>query len=118
MVAFTGNFASTTVSFGNDTLTLTGSAENAFVATINAADGTPVWARSWGGTGEPNGFDVSFDNSGAIYATGNWQGTVSAGGATIVVDGTTYTAPQYAQYAYLMKVRSGCMGCQCLIMVF
>jgi hypothetical protein len=52
-----------------------------FVAKLGI-DGSPVWAKSFGGTGYDFGYDVAIDNVGDVVCAGAFQGVVNFGGGS------------------------------------
>ena len=67
-VYVTGYFADTAF-FGGVNLASTGG-RDAFLAKVSGVDGTPVWARGFGGTGLDEGFAVAVDASNNVLVTG------------------------------------------------
>ncbi|GAB4404907.1 MAG: hypothetical protein OHK0039_05480 [Bacteroidia bacterium] len=59
---------------GVSALTSTGGSD-IFVQKLNA-DGSFRWARSWGGLLEDTGLSLALDDSGHVYITGGFEGTV------------------------------------------
>ncbi|EWM20045.1 hypothetical protein Naga_102096g1 [Nannochloropsis gaditana] len=46
-------------------------------------DGNPVWAQSFGGTDDDQGYGIGVDASGSSYTTGGFQGTMTVGNTTL-----------------------------------
>jgi hypothetical protein len=79
-----GDFAGT-VDFGGGGLTSAGSSDF-FVARYNGA-GDHVWSKRFGGTGFDAAEDVAVDDSGNVYVTGSFSGTIDLGGGPLVSNG-------------------------------
>src|SRR5262249_18495895 len=75
-----------TVDFGNGT-PLTSTGLDIFLAQYNAADGSTVWAKGFGGMSSDVGLGVAIDNSGNTLVTGYFQGSVDFGGGPIAGGG-------------------------------
>jgi hypothetical protein len=69
-VFLTGNFQSTSVTFGSTTLVLTGG-NNFFIAKYDSA-GAIMWARTTGGNSYDYGNAVTTDNGGNVFVTGGF----------------------------------------------
>ncbi|HEX7413447.1 MAG TPA: T9SS type A sorting domain-containing protein [Bacteroidia bacterium] len=90
-VFITGQFQSSTLSFGTYTLTNIGTDENVFIAKYDA-NGNVLWAKSVGAPGAISGvgaigYAVSADTIGNAYITGGFSSP------TIIFDTYTLTAP-------------------------
>lgn len=74
----TGSFAGT-VDFdpGPSTFNLlsAGSSFDVYISKLDAS-GNFLWAKKIGGTGADNSYGIALDNSGNVYVTGNFDGTV------------------------------------------
>ena len=83
-----------TMAFGGTTLTdtaLTTAADtDIFVAKL-AADGTPVWARSWGDTADQAAWAVTTDAASNVFVGGGYRGTMNLP-PTITATGAGYDA--------------------------
>lgn len=75
----TGYF-NTSATFG--TITITGQAQDAFVAKIDP-NGTFLWAKAMGGQFGDTGYGVEVDNSGNVFCTGQYKGNGTFGASTI-----------------------------------
>lgn len=67
-LAIVGNISETT-DLGTGPLQTNGLAD-IFIATYSALDGSPIWAKTFGGTGYDSGEGVAFDPQGNLLATG------------------------------------------------
>ena len=110
-VVITGQFNSTTATFGATTLTNAGSnSSDAFVAKLNAA-GTWLWASraGAGGTGSDAGSSVAMDGSGNVYVTGDYSGTATFGALTLSSAGfgDVFVAKLSAAGTWLWASRAG-----------
>src|SRR3989454_7745806 len=74
--SFTG-----TVDFGGGALS-SGGMDDAFLAKY-LADGTPVWSRRMGGTGNDGVTGIAMDRSGNVFVTGDFQNAVEFGGGAL-----------------------------------
>lgn len=75
--------------------------------TKHAADGTPIWVKSLGGTQTDVSVDVDVDESGNIYLTGYFQGAGSASFDADPGPGTYYLsqiAPILSRDAFIVKL--------------
>ena len=78
----TGSFTSGTLPFGTTTLVNAG-AQDLFIAKYNGTTGSPIWAKSSGGTSEDYGKSIATDASGNIYLLGNFRSpTITFGTST------------------------------------
>jgi hypothetical protein len=81
-VYITGYFSSSTIDFGGGALTNAGGAD-IFLAKF-ASDGTPLWSKRFGGSGNDYGQSVSVDSSGYVYITGYFNSsTIDFGGGAL-----------------------------------
>ncbi|MBL7942335.1 MAG: hypothetical protein JNM00_06200, partial [Flavobacteriales bacterium] len=80
-VMITGEFYSSSITFGSTTLTNSGLSD-IFIATYDA-DGNPLWARKAGAGGSDRGYGAAFDNEGNALVTGDFEGTVNFGTTSI-----------------------------------
>jgi len=82
-----------TLSFGTIMLTANGAAD-AFVAKLRGTDGSPIWATSFGGTGDDAIRGIGVDAQGRVavsgWVTGAIDGGTTLGGADAVI--TSYAA--------------------------
>jgi len=74
-----------TVTF--DTITLTGHGDYDWFIAKYDANGSVLWAKNAGGTGGDTAFGVALDNSGAVYVTGFFSGTMTVDGITVTSAG-------------------------------
>lgn len=84
-ILMTGNFLSDTLIIGMDTLLNKGNIDVFLVK--HDPDGNPLWARSFGGSDEDNGFSVATDAAGSSYVTGHFKDTLYIGADTLVSSG-------------------------------
>lgn len=70
-VFITGYFGSSTIAFGNDILTTTGS-HNFFIAKYDAS-GNELWAKCAGGNTDAFGNGIATDYDGNVYITGSFS---------------------------------------------
>lgn len=84
---YVGGTYSATLSYGGtSSLNSTGSTDG-YLIKLNVTNGNPVWAKSIGGTGADSLHDLSVDlNSGTLFITGIFSGTVSFGAAGNLVN--------------------------------
>lgn len=61
--------------------------QDVFVARLTGS-GTPLWARTLGGSGDDEGAEIAVDGSNRIYVAGSLSGTLTAGGTAITALGT------------------------------
>ncbi|MBI3502478.1 MAG: SBBP repeat-containing protein [Bacteroidetes bacterium] len=81
-VFITGEFASPTITFGNYSLTNSGSAD-IYIVKYNSS-GNVLWAKSAGGVNSDVGFSVSADGSGNVFVTGFFNSpTITFGSTTL-----------------------------------
>ena len=80
-VVVVGNFTGT-VNFGGGPLTSAGGLD-IFVAKFSATGGY-LWSQRYGGSRDEYAYSVAVDSSGNVVVTGNFQGTVSFGGSSIL----------------------------------
>lgn len=86
-----GKFYSTTLSFGNLTISNAG-ADDIFLAKYNA-DGNPVWAKSIGGDKNDSAKSIFADTEGNVLMAGGFQSTTIAFGSTIFTNVSAFTNP-------------------------
>ncbi|MBN8680956.1 MAG: T9SS type A sorting domain-containing protein [Chitinophagales bacterium] len=84
-----GKFYSTTLSFGNLTISNAG-ADDIFLVKYNA-DGNPVWAKSIGGDKNDSAKSVFADKEGNVLLAGGFQSTTIAFGSTIFTNVSAFT---------------------------
>jgi hypothetical protein len=80
----TGSFQNS-VNFGGGALNSAGGYD-IFVAKFNSL-GTHVWSKRLGAAGDDDGVAVAVNAAGAVYVTGDFQGTVDFGGGGLVFAG-------------------------------
>ncbi len=85
-----GNFYSATLVFGSTTLTNAGSTSSGDIFIVKYdVNGTPVWAKSAGGTGDDGGYAVAANGS-AVYMAGKYlSSTVTFGSTSLTNAGQT-----------------------------
>ena len=76
----------TTMPFGGTVGTLTASGTDAFVAKFDSSL-TPLWAHNWGDATTQDMRAIATDSAGNVFASGLFNGTVSAGGTTLTASG-------------------------------
>jgi hypothetical protein len=74
-----------TVTF--DTITLTGHGDYDWFIAKYDANGSVVWAKNAGGAAGDIAYGVALDNSGAVYVTGFFSGTMTVDGVTVTSAG-------------------------------
>ncbi len=97
-VLLTGTFRDR-MTVGGTTLTAAGG-DDIFVA-VFGANGTPLWARSFGGPDDDNGFGIAADGRGGAYVTGSFTKSAdfgglplrSAGSEDLFIANVTYGTP-------------------------
>ncbi|MDF2437485.1 MAG: hypothetical protein K0Q95_1861 [Bacteroidota bacterium] len=101
----TGNFYSSTITFGSFTLSNVGQ-NDVFLVKYDKS-GNVLWARSAGGTGYDLGKAVATDDAGNVYIAGNFQSpSISFGSTTLVNAGAEdvfiakFNAAGVIQYEY------------------
>ncbi|TRZ70083.1 MAG: T9SS C-terminal target domain-containing protein [Bacteroidetes bacterium] len=78
-----GSFDTPSVTFGTTTLTNAGTAgSDMFLVRYNANDGSVVWAKSAGGSGNDVGQGIAADGSGNVYVTGHFSSSSLTFGTT------------------------------------
>jgi hypothetical protein len=77
----TGYFTSANSVFGSQTIHSAGT-NDIFLAKLSP-NGTVLWARSAGGTGNDRGFTVAVDSQGSPYVGGFFSGTANFGGISL-----------------------------------
>ena len=88
-VAVTGSYSDSGDAVVAGTTLTSAGGYDVFVARYSAADGTGMWARGGGGTGEDMGLGVSADGLGNIYVTGMFSDAASFGGTNLASTGDT-----------------------------
>ena len=103
--SFTG-----TVGFGGGALS-SGGMDDAFVAKY-LSDGTPVWSRRMGGTGNDGVRGIAVDRSGNVFVTGYFQNAVDFGGGALSSAGLNdiFVAKYSATNGFLWAKRFGSTG--------
>ena len=87
-VYLAGDFTGT-INLGGGSLKATAGGYDLFVAKFDAK-GSPVWSKSYAGTGDEIPADIAIDETGAVYVTGNFTNTINLGsGATLTSAGGT-----------------------------
>jgi hypothetical protein len=81
----TGYFFST-IDFGGGVLPSAGD-DDVFVAKLNAADGTHVWSRRFGGVGEQRPVGVAVDSEHNVILAGYFHSSIDFGGGTMTPAG-------------------------------
>ena len=79
---FQGTFA-----VGGATITSAGD-DDIFVAKLSGANGTPLWARHFGGAQKDHLQQIAVDPAGNVLLTGYFQGTIDFGGGPITSAGS------------------------------
>jgi hypothetical protein len=95
-IYITGGFVGT-VSFGSTTLNSNGD-KDIYIVKMNSA-GEVQWATGFGGSFEDYGVAIEVDNSGGVYVTGMFHGTVNFSGLNKTSEGS--------KDVFLLKVSSG-----------
>jgi hypothetical protein len=87
-VYVTGYFQSATIDFGGNILTNAG-LRDFFIVKYDGA-GNVSWAMSAGGNGDDNGFNLTTDATGNVYAIGDfWSPSITFGSTTLYAVGTS-----------------------------
>jgi len=86
-VVVTGWFTGT-VDFGGENLTSAG-IDDVFVAQFSGADGSHLWSKRFGSTGNDEGLGVAVDGSGNVLVTGYFTGTVDFAGGGLTSAGNS-----------------------------
>ncbi|HPI42519.1 MAG TPA: SBBP repeat-containing protein [Candidatus Cloacimonas acidaminovorans] len=81
----TGFFCSSSCSFGNTTLTSSGS-DDIFVAKLDS-NGNWLWAKKAGGQSNDGGRSITVDDNGNSYVTGDFSGSATFGTTTLTSSG-------------------------------
>jgi uncharacterized protein (AIM24 family) len=76
-----------TVDFGGGSVTSAGGYD-IFVAKYSGFDGSYLWAKRIGGSGDNYGYGVALDGSGNIVITGSFNGAVDFGGGALTSAGS------------------------------
>ncbi len=108
-VYITGWYASSTISFGTNTLTNAGTGSDVFIVKFNSS-GTDIWAKTAGGSASDRGYGITTDPSGNVFTTGAFSsstinfGTGSLANASsvndfFIVKHDTNGNPQWAKNA-------------------
>jgi hypothetical protein len=87
-IYFTGRF-SNTITFGTHTLISNGNSES-FIVKLDPTNGSVIWAKKIGGTGNDGGLSITSDAQGNIYTCGYFQGIAVFGTFTLNTIGTNY----------------------------
>jgi hypothetical protein len=74
---------------GSTTLTAVGDADM-FMIKLDSS-GSPVWAKSFGGSDAESGWDIAVDASGNSYTTGEFKGTMTVGSTNLTAVGDVAT---------------------------
>ncbi len=74
-----------TIYFGNDTLMSAGYAD-VFIGKYDST-GNPIWARSFGGSGNDGGMNITTDISGNVYITGGFNSDTMIVGGNMFMNG-------------------------------
>jgi hypothetical protein len=86
-VLVVGDFQQT-ASFGGSTFTSAGGYD-IFVAKYSGVNGGHLWSRSGGGTGDDSAKGVAVDAAGNVVVTGEFNGTATIAGASLVASYNT-----------------------------
>lgn len=100
-IATVGNFRGGTIIIANDTYAWTGTNQirtQPFLMLLDAATGTQLWGKTWGGDGSIGTWGLGFDSVGNILFNGRFSD------GTMIVDGQTYAAGSFNADNYCMKV--------------
>jgi PKD repeat protein len=92
---FVGGTFRTTITVGGSSFTSAGGADWYLIK--YDPNGTALWARTFGGTGEDSMESLAVDPAGNVVVTGRISGTVNLGGTALVASGTSDIA--VAKYA-------------------
>jgi len=87
-IYFTGYFSSASITFGSITLTNGGSYDMYLVK--YDASGNVLWAKSSGGSGDENGYNITVDSGGNSYITGFFSSpSITFGNTTLTSTGSS-----------------------------
>jgi hypothetical protein len=93
-IYLTGEFRSSSINFGNDTLinSITDSSTSDIFIVKYDTEGNEIWAKSLGGTNYDKGYDIKNDKNNNVYVTGQFFGhLISFDGVTLQGDGCNNT---------------------------
>ncbi len=90
----TGYLKSSTANF--DTTVLQSASTNAFAVKLNNTDGSVVWAKSLGSSGEEYGNGIGLDGSGNVYLAGYFTSATWSLGTTTLTKNDTTSADIFA----------------------
>jgi hypothetical protein len=83
--SYTTGFFAGTMTVGSTTLTAVGG-RDIFIIKLDSS-GSPVWAKSFGGSENDFGRGIAVDASGNSYTTGFFAGTMTVGSTTLTAVG-------------------------------
>lgn len=75
------------ITIGATTLTTGGNQQDIYIATLSGADGSVVWAKSFGGTSYDDVAAIDIDRNGSVLATGRIDSPVNFGGGVLTPAG-------------------------------
>lgn len=102
----TGNFKSSSITFGNFTLNNSGDYDIFLVK--YGGSGNVIWAKSAGGTFDEKGESITTDKNGNVYITGYFQSpTITFGNYTLnCMDSSDIFIVKYSQYGDVVWAKS------------
>ena len=98
-ISVTGLFNGIDVDFGGgNTLTSTGSLQDAFIVKYNG-NGNTLWAKASAGNDRANGVGIAIDNSGGTYVAGSFTQNIIL--ETVVLDGSSNATSMFGSTIFL-----------------
>lgn len=103
---FVTGFYRLTATFGSQSVTSAGG-EDIFLAKYDG-NGTLLWVRSAGGTGDDRGLDIATDTNGNLYATGQYLETATFDGNSVTsAGGFDIFITKYSSDGIIQWLRTG-----------
>jgi hypothetical protein len=99
------------VDFGDGIYTPAGGSDDAFVAKYAGSDGSYLWAKHFTNGLNDRGLGVAADQNGSVFITGEFEGDLNLGGATLSTSGRddfdVFVAKYAADGTYLWSTQFG-----------